>query len=46
VTAGTAQALAMVYDFSPHRRLLDLGGGTGSFLLPILSRYQNLECAL
>jgi tRNA1(Val) A37 N6-methylase TrmN6 len=46
VTAGTAQALAMKYDFVPHRRLLDLGGGTGSFLLPILARYPTLECTL
>jgi len=46
VTAGTAQALASTYDFAPHRRVLDLGGGTGSFLLPILARYQNLECTL
>jgi O-methyltransferase domain len=46
VTAGTAKALARTYDFAPHRRLLDLGGGTGSFLLPILARYQNLECTL
>jgi hypothetical protein len=40
VTAGTAQALAMKYDFVPHRRLLDLGGGTGS------ARYPTLECTL
>jgi len=46
VTAGTSQALATTYDFAPHRRILDLGGGTGSFLLPILARYQNLECTL
>lgn len=46
VTAGTAQALAMTYDFSPHRRVLDLGGGTGSFLLPILARYKHLDCTL
>jgi SAM-dependent methyltransferase len=46
VTAGTAQALAASYDFAPHRRILDLGGGTGSFLLAILTRYQNLQCTL
>src|SRR4029453_10110645 len=32
ITAGTAQALATQYDFSRHRQVLDLGGGTGSFL--------------
>ena len=31
LTAPTAQALASSYDFSQHRSLLDLGGGTGSF---------------
>lgn len=46
VTAGTAHALALTYDFAPHRRLLDLGGGTGSFLLAILARYPPLEATL
>ena len=46
VTASTAQALAVTYDFAPHRRILDLGGGTGSFLLPIHTRYKHLECTL
>lgn len=27
ITAGTARALAMTYDCSRHRRILDLGGG-------------------
>ena len=31
-SAAHAAALAAMYDFSRHRRLLDLGGGTGSFL--------------
>ncbi len=30
VLAGPAAALAKTYDFGPHRRLLDVGGGTGS----------------
>jgi hypothetical protein len=36
-TAGPAHALATTYDFSRHRRLLDVAGGTGSFLVAILS---------
>jgi tRNA A58 N-methylase Trm61 len=36
----------MTYDFSQHRRVLDLGGGTGSFLVALLRRYQNLEATL
>lgn len=46
ITAGTAQALATTYDFNQHRRLMDLGGGTGSFLTPILRQYRDLEATL
>ena len=46
ITAGQAAALSQQYDFSRHRRLLDLGGGTGSFLQPITQRYPHLETTL
>jgi SAM-dependent methyltransferase len=46
LTAGQADALAASYDFSRHRRVLDLGGGTGSFLSAVLSRYSGLEGTL
>ncbi|HKZ77890.1 MAG TPA: methyltransferase [Pyrinomonadaceae bacterium] len=46
ITSGTAQALATAYDFSQHRRVLDLGGGTGSFLVAVLNRYSGLEGTL
>ena len=45
-TAGSAVALAERYEFGQHRRLLDLGGGTGSFLVRILSRHPAIECGL
>lgn len=45
-TGPTAAALATSYDFSPHRRLLDLGGGTGSFLIAVLRRYPGLAGTL
>jgi len=47
-TAGTAQAqaLATAYDFGRHRRILDLGGGTGSFLLALLPRHSGLAATL
>jgi SAM-dependent methyltransferase len=35
-SAPNAASLATTYDFSRHRRLLDVGGGTGSFLLAVL----------
>ncbi len=46
ITAGTAMALATTYDFSQHQRVLDLGGGTGSFLLAVLRNYSHLETTL
>jgi SAM-dependent methyltransferase len=46
VSTGSARALAESYEFGQHRRLLDLGGGTGSFLVPILERHPAIECGL
>jgi SAM-dependent methyltransferase len=46
LTAGQAHALAVNYDFSQHRRVLDLGGGTGSFLVAVLSEHGGLEGTL
>src|SRR5262249_30828158 len=46
VTGGTANALPEKYDFGRHQSVLDLGGGTGSFLLPTLRRFDKLRCTL
>jgi hypothetical protein len=46
LTAGPAHALASIYDFGRHRRLLDLAGGTGSILVAILSANPALEGTL
>ena len=45
-TALPANALAATYDFSRHRRVLDLGGGTGSFMEVVLAKYPHLESTL
>jgi SAM-dependent methyltransferase len=45
-SAGQAHALAANYDFSRHRSVLDLGGGTGSFLIAVLSQNSGLEGTL
>ena len=45
-TAGPAHALANSFDFSQHHRVLDAGGGTGSFLLPIIHRYPHLQATI
>lgn len=46
ITAGTARALATTYDFARHRKVLDLGGGIGSFLLAVLRQHTNVEATL
>jgi ubiquinone/menaquinone biosynthesis C-methylase UbiE len=46
LTAPVAAALATTYDFSHHQRLLDIGGGTGSFLLAMLRKYPGLKGTL
>ena len=46
LSAGAAHALATTYDFGRHRRVLDLGGGTGSWLGAILRRHGHLRATL
>jgi hypothetical protein len=41
-----AAALAANYDFSRHRRVLDVAGGTGSFLVAVLKRHAHLRGTL
>ena len=43
VLAGPANALGQVVDFSSSRRLLDVGGGTGSWSLATARRYPHLR---
>jgi hypothetical protein len=38
---GGAMALAESYDFSRHKKLIDIGGGTGSFLRVIRRRHPQ-----
>jgi ubiquinone/menaquinone biosynthesis C-methylase UbiE len=45
-SAQGAAALATTYDFSRHHRVLDVGGGTGSFLVAVLRRYGALKGTL
>ena len=46
IQAAPSHALPSSYDFHRHQRLLDLGGGTGSWLLAILRQYPRLEGTL
>jgi ubiquinone/menaquinone biosynthesis C-methylase UbiE len=45
-TAVGARALVREYDFSNHRRVLDVAGGTGSYLVPILTQHPHLRATL
>jgi hypothetical protein len=46
IQAGPAHALPEKYDFTRHRKVLDLGGGVGEYLVPILDRFPQLEGTL
>jgi len=45
-TAPVAEALAATYEFDRHRRMLDVGGGLGFFLVTALERHGHLEATL
>ncbi|MFZ1108195.1 MAG: methyltransferase [Rhodomicrobium sp.] len=48
--SATQPAIAVeildAYDFKPHRRLMDVGGGNGTFLLNAAARAPHLELVL
>jgi SAM-dependent methyltransferase len=46
ILAGPATALPEAFDFGPHKRLLDIGGGTGSWSIAIAQRHQNITAAI
>jgi demethylspheroidene O-methyltransferase len=41
-----AQEILDAYDFKQHRRLMDVGGGNGAFLLCAARRFPHLELVL
>lgn len=43
VLAGPANAMGQVVDFPSSRRLLDVGGGTGSWSIATAQRYPHLQ---
>jgi hypothetical protein len=45
-TAGPAASLAEGVDFGRHRRLLDVGGGTGSWSLAVLRRHDHMRATV
>ena len=41
-----AQEILDAYDFKPHRRLMDVGGGNGTFLIAAARRAPHLDLVL
>jgi SAM-dependent methyltransferase len=46
ILAGPAAALPQLFDFRPHQRLLDIGGGTGSWSIAIAQHHQHITGAV
>jgi hypothetical protein len=46
VTTSAAMAVAASYDFGRHRSIIDVAGGTGSFLVHVLRRNSSLKGTL
>lgn len=46
LTKYEAQACIAAFDFSPYRRLLDIGGNSGEFVLRICRKHHELHAAV
>ncbi|MFD7029434.1 methyltransferase [Streptomyces sp. NPDC059917] len=46
LSSFTAAALGEAYDFTAHRRLLDVGGGAGAFPVGLCRRYPHLRATV
>ncbi|MFE5678730.1 methyltransferase [Streptomyces erythrochromogenes] len=46
LSSFTAAALGEAYDFGPHRRLLDVGGGAGAFPVGLCRRHPHLRATV
>ncbi len=46
IQAVPSQALPSTYDFDRHHRMLDIGGGTGSWLTAVLNQFSDLKGTL
>ncbi|MFF0746873.1 methyltransferase [Streptomyces sp. NPDC004111] len=46
LSSFTAAALGEAYDFTAHRRLLDVGGGAGAFPVSLCRRYPHLRATV
>ena len=46
ILSAPARSLPELFDFGSHKRLLDIGGGTGSWSIAIARRHAHIEAAV
>lgn len=46
ISAQSGMAVAEAFDFSPHRQLLDVGGGSGAYCIEAARRYEHLRAVV
>jgi hypothetical protein len=46
ISRSSSREVAEKFDFSPYRRLLDLGGGPGTAAITFAQKYPNLSCVV
>lgn len=46
ISRASSREVAEKFDFSPYRRLLDLGGGPGTAAITFAQKYPNLHCVV
>jgi demethylspheroidene O-methyltransferase len=44
--AAVSEQILLAHDFTPHRKMLDIGGGSGAFLAAVAACYPKLEMHL
>lgn len=46
ISRSSSREVAERFDFTPYRRLLDLGGGPGTAAITFAQKYPNLHCVV
>jgi cyclopropane fatty-acyl-phospholipid synthase-like methyltransferase len=46
VSVGPAMALAKSFDFSRHRNMMDVGGGSGVYCIEVVKGNPNISCTV
>jgi len=46
VSVGPAMALAKIFDFSNHKKLMDIGGGSGVYAIEVVKENPNMSATV